>query len=177
MCTINPGLFNTGFNDRALETFDSWHDPAVIRPEDAEAIGGFQAAMKTTLQADPQLMIDEMIRLIPSENHRFRETFAPEWEYQCKEYAAQQWAMDVEGRLPEASQCAVFSANGGPGGHGPPGKPSSQGASASYPGPPRFARAPRICEPGQAARSLVTIHIHKRAHTHTPEGKGAFLFC
>jgi len=100
VCTINPAPFNTGFNDRNLDTVNQWYDPNVnFTPE--QPMKEFAGAMATMLQYDPQSMIDEMVRVIPLDNHRFREMWTPDWEVNCKAYQAQAWAMDMDGNVPD----------------------------------------------------------------------------
>ncbi|EOD18932.1 hypothetical protein EMIHUDRAFT_102403 [Emiliania huxleyi CCMP1516] len=107
VCTINPAPFTTGFNDRNVETHAEWFDPAVHFTPKA-AIQDFQTAMANGMQ------VDEMVRLIPLDNHRAREMHTPNWEVICKQYqaravsrspqpppAAACWASDLDGNLPD----------------------------------------------------------------------------
>jgi NAD(P)-dependent dehydrogenase (short-subunit alcohol dehydrogenase family) len=66
ICTINPGVYGTGFNDRGAETMQRWLDPAtsLTRPEI------FQAAMEgggLDDQLDPQGLIHAMAELAEEE--------------------------------------------------------------------------------------------------------------
>ncbi|MCY4634308.1 MAG: hypothetical protein OXG04_07360 [Acidobacteria bacterium] len=59
VCTANPGVFSTGFNDRGAETMMRWFDPerSLSRPELLQAlVGGLEN------QLDPQIMIDALVK-------------------------------------------------------------------------------------------------------------------
>ena len=71
ICTVNPGVFGTGFNDRGAETMSKWFnmETSLSRKELLEAVltdGGLND------QLDPQLMIDAMIRVAEEDNSLFR---------------------------------------------------------------------------------------------------------
>ncbi len=71
ICTINPGVYGTGFNDRGAETMEKWFDPAntLTKPEVLQAAieGGDLKG-----QLDPQELIEAMIRVAEEENPKFR---------------------------------------------------------------------------------------------------------
>lgn len=70
ICTVNPGVFGTGFNDRGAETMMKWFDPSksLTKPEVIQAL----ASADMSNQLDPQLMIDAMIRVAEENNSQFR---------------------------------------------------------------------------------------------------------
>lgn len=89
VCTINPGPYGTGFNDRMYETLDQWYDPSrnytpegPIRKIQAEIGPG---------QFDPQAMIDLMVDTIPKDHHKFRTMLPEAIETWCKDYQARMW--------------------------------------------------------------------------------------
>ena len=69
LCVINPGVFNTGFNDRGAQTMGAWFNPATTlsRPE---LLAGLADGLSS--QFDPQIQIDEMVRIIEEEGSKFR---------------------------------------------------------------------------------------------------------
>ena len=91
VATINPGPFRTGFNDRMYNTLDQWYDPdACFTPE--KPIRSVQQQFAgDDLQQDPAAMIDEMARLIPLDEHRFRNVYPDSFEASAKEYQEGLW--------------------------------------------------------------------------------------
>ena len=74
ICTVNPGGFQTGFNDRGAETMMRWFDPAttLVRPE---LLAGFTRPGPDGInpgQMDPQIQIDDLVRVIEEEGSKFR---------------------------------------------------------------------------------------------------------
>ena len=59
---INPGAYDTGFNDRMADTTYHWHDDAVHVTRESDIRTSFAAIMKG--QFDPQEMIDKMVEVI-----------------------------------------------------------------------------------------------------------------
>lgn len=69
ICTINPGVFATGFNDRGGETMMRWFNPKTTLSR-AEV---FAAARKGTGgQFDPQIAIDALVRVVEEDASKFR---------------------------------------------------------------------------------------------------------
>ena len=71
ICTVNPGVFGTGFNDRGAETMTRWFDPAnsLTKPEVIQAFlesGGLED------QLDPQLLVDALVEIAEAESSKFR---------------------------------------------------------------------------------------------------------
>ena len=71
ICTVNPGVFGTGFNDRGAETFMKWWNPANSLSK-MEIIQAFADPKGLENQLDPQLMIDAMIKVAEEDNSQFR---------------------------------------------------------------------------------------------------------
>lgn len=70
VCTINPGPYNTGFNDRMYDTKDIWYDENINFTNKND-----YAPMQDFLdngQYDPQEMIDFMVMAIPLDSHNYR---------------------------------------------------------------------------------------------------------
>lgn len=71
ICTVNPGVFGTGFNDRGAETMMKWFNPenSCSKMETIQAVfesGGLDN------QLEPQMMIDAMVRVAEEDNSLFR---------------------------------------------------------------------------------------------------------
>lgn len=71
ICTINPGAYGTGFNDRGAETMMKWFNPAnsLSKMETIQAV--FESGGLNN-QLDPQELIDAMIRIAEEDNSLFR---------------------------------------------------------------------------------------------------------
>ncbi|TIC83049.1 SDR family oxidoreductase [Crenobacter intestini] len=95
VCTINPGAYRTGFNDRMYETFEHWYNPTRnFTPE--KPLRDIQAAIAAPVgQEDPQAMIDLMVKTIPAEHHKFRTMIPASVEQWCKEYQARLWVDEI----------------------------------------------------------------------------------
>lgn len=92
VATINPGAFDTGFNDRSAEAKWKWFDEKThfTRPEDMkEAEKGLED------QFDPQDMIDKMVEIIPQDSHKFRTAYPEETERQMKDEEAKHWELEI----------------------------------------------------------------------------------
>ncbi|MFC7366228.1 MULTISPECIES: SDR family oxidoreductase [Bhargavaea] len=92
VATINPGAYDTGFNDRAGEEIWKWFDDSVhfTRKED---ILKQQENLKN--QFDPQDMIDKMVEIIPKDHHPFRTVHPQETEDQLKKAEKKRWEMEI----------------------------------------------------------------------------------
>lgn len=95
IATINPGPFRTGFNDRMYDTLDQWYDP--IKHFTAEQpIRDTQALFAgDELQLDPQGMIDFMVKVIPQDNHKFRNVYPERFIADVKKYQESLWQKEV----------------------------------------------------------------------------------
>lgn len=69
ICTVNPGAFGTGFNDRGGETMMRWFNPqnSLCRPEVLAILQGGLGE-----QLDPQIMIDALVRVAEEDASKFR---------------------------------------------------------------------------------------------------------
>ncbi|MFC4558317.1 SDR family oxidoreductase [Virgibacillus kekensis] len=92
VATINPGPFETGFNDRAVEAKWKWFDEDVhFTP--AEDMKEQEKGMNN--QFDPQDMIDKMIEIIPKDSHKFRTVYPEETEKQMKDQEKEFWEKEI----------------------------------------------------------------------------------
>lgn len=75
ICTVNPGLFGTGFNDRGAEAMMRWFDPSktLSRPE---LLAGLDSGLEG--QLDPQLVVDALVQIAEEEASRFRNVIPAE---------------------------------------------------------------------------------------------------
>ncbi|MDI6554076.1 SDR family NAD(P)-dependent oxidoreductase [Leuconostoc falkenbergense] len=64
--TINPGPFLTGFNDRMFETYRGWGTDVASRVFD------YQELNFPHEQYDPQIVINETVKIILDENPKYR---------------------------------------------------------------------------------------------------------
>jgi NAD(P)-dependent dehydrogenase (short-subunit alcohol dehydrogenase family) len=85
VATINPGPYRTGYNDTGAETMLQWWDESTAlldRPD----FGDYLAH-----QRDPREMVEEMVRVIPADHHRFRTVHPPELRDQLRQFEADVW--------------------------------------------------------------------------------------
>ncbi|ASV30048.1 SDR family oxidoreductase [Maribacter cobaltidurans] len=71
ICTVNPGVFGTGFNDRGAETLTKWWNPEKSLSK-MGTIQAFTDPKGLENQLDPQIMVDAMIRVAEEDNSKFR---------------------------------------------------------------------------------------------------------
>ena len=92
VATINPGAYNTGFNDRAAEEKWKWYDESrhFTRKEDMEKQ---DAGLKN--QLDPEDMIEKMIEVILADHHKFRTAYPEEMEKKMKKTEQERWGMEI----------------------------------------------------------------------------------
>ncbi len=89
VCTANPGVYGTGFNDRGAETMMRWFDmtKSLTKPEVLmAAAGGLQS------QHDPQSMIDAFVRIVEEDDSKFRNVVPDETAEWIKGVQAKTWA-------------------------------------------------------------------------------------
>ena len=91
VATINPGPFRTGFNDRMYDTLDQWYEPETHFTPEAPIRETQQLFAGDDLQLDPSSMIDEMVRLIPLDEHAFRNVHPAQFEEDVKRYQKSLW--------------------------------------------------------------------------------------
>ncbi|GAB3603594.1 SDR family oxidoreductase [Kineococcus gypseus] len=74
VCTLNPGLFGTGFNDRGAETMLRWFDPAAsFSPP--QLLAGLSEGLRE--QLDPAVAVEALVNVVEAESPMFR-TVVPE---------------------------------------------------------------------------------------------------
>lgn len=89
VATINPGPFETGFNDRMYDTYKQWHDDDLhFTPKKPIEKAAKKMAEN---QFNPQEMIDKMVEVIPQEKHAFRTVFPDDMVKTCQEYQERQY--------------------------------------------------------------------------------------
>jgi len=89
VATINPGPYETGFNDRMYDNYVQWFDEDYhFTPKKK-----IEAAAKTMVenQFDPKEMIDKMVEVIPQDSHEFRTILPKDFVKMCKEYQENQY--------------------------------------------------------------------------------------
>jgi NAD(P)-dependent dehydrogenase (short-subunit alcohol dehydrogenase family) len=92
--TINPGAYDTGFNDRIAETTYRWHDDAVNFTREADIRANFAEILEG--QSDPQEMIDKMVAVIGAEDGKYRNMWPPSWEELVKRFQEEAWTRPVQ---------------------------------------------------------------------------------
>ena len=89
--TINPGAYDTGFNDRMAETTYHWHDDAVHLTKESEIRANFAAIMKG--QLDPKEMIEKMVEVIGADEGLYRNVWPPATETLIKQVQDRAWTL------------------------------------------------------------------------------------
>lgn len=89
--TINPGAYDTGFNDRIGDTTYHWHDDTVHLTKDADIRASFAEIMKG--QFDPQEMIDKMVEVIGATDGMYRNVWPPATETLIKQVQERAWTL------------------------------------------------------------------------------------
>ncbi len=92
VATINPGPFNTGFNDRAAEEQWKWFDPEE-NFSDEEDMKQKEKGLEN--QFDPQDMIEKMVEIIPMDNHHYRTAYPEKTEEQMKKTVQDRWEAEI----------------------------------------------------------------------------------
>lgn len=64
---VNPGPFNTGFNQRMIDDSLSWYDPETASPDEQRLLAETRQRI-TGAQMDPQLAIDAIVDLIEADS-------------------------------------------------------------------------------------------------------------
>ncbi len=95
VCTINPGPYRTGFNDRMYDSVDQWYDAKVHFTKEQPIRKIQNEVASDDGQFDPQAMIDLMVETIPAEHHKFRTMLPEAIEEWCKDYQARMWSEEV----------------------------------------------------------------------------------
>jgi short-subunit dehydrogenase len=88
VATINPGPYETGFNDRMFEEKWKWYDPEKnFTPE--KSISSMEQMLDS--QFDPDDMINKMVEVIEADHHAFRTAHPQDTEDQMKQEEQQNW--------------------------------------------------------------------------------------
>ena len=85
VATVNPGVFNTGFNDTGAESYVQWYDPETAQipmPDFGDSLAD---------QADPQEMVDAMVETILSDNPDYRTMRPQETIIAAKRWQETEW--------------------------------------------------------------------------------------
>lgn len=93
ICTANPGLFETGFNDRGAETALEWFDAKASLSKSPllaqfDFIGHGEPLPD---QLPPQIMVDALVEICESNNSKFRNVVPEAIEPWIKAMQAQAW--------------------------------------------------------------------------------------
>lgn len=94
VATINPGPFDTGFNDRMYDTYKQWFDEDLHYTSKKDIEKAAKTMAKS--QFDPQGMIDKMVEIIPQAEHKFRTVFPEKFEAMCQEYQNRQYEIKTD---------------------------------------------------------------------------------
>ena len=89
VATVQPGVYGTGFNDTALEGSSYWYDPATA------LLPPFPPPYTLPDQADPQPMIDEMVKVITGASNRYRTVYPKAMEEEVRRFQAAEWTVTV----------------------------------------------------------------------------------
>ncbi|MDF2515477.1 MAG: short-chain dehydrogenase [Sphingobacterium sp.] len=89
IATCNPGIFDTGFNDRGVESIFRWYDPE-INFTPASVFDGIADSLSN--QLDPQGMADCIVNVALDENSNFRNVYPKETEDFVKQLQMEAWA-------------------------------------------------------------------------------------
>jgi NAD(P)-dependent dehydrogenase (short-subunit alcohol dehydrogenase family) len=92
--TINPGPYDTGFNDRIADTTYRWHHDAVNFTREADIKANFAEIMKG--QFDPQEMIDQMVAVIGADDGKYRNVWPLSIEDLIKQIQENTWTRPVQ---------------------------------------------------------------------------------
>lgn len=84
VATVNPGPYQTGFNDTMIETRWKWYDPEKYIIDEMDATFPLE-------QYDPQPMIDKMVEVANEDSGLFRNVLPEEYEQIIKDTQAAAW--------------------------------------------------------------------------------------
>ncbi|HEX6519737.1 MAG TPA: SDR family oxidoreductase, partial [Streptosporangiaceae bacterium] len=91
--TINPGPYDTGFNDRIADTTYRRDDDAVNFTQDEDIRANFAEVMKG--QSDPADMIAKMVEVIGADDGNYRTVWPPPIEDLVKQVQQDAWTRQV----------------------------------------------------------------------------------
>ena len=91
--TINPGPYDTGFNDRIADTTYRWQDDAVNFTREDDIKDRFAQIMKG--QFDPEDMIAKMVEVIGADDGKYRNVWPPATEELIRHVQQDAWNRPV----------------------------------------------------------------------------------
>lgn len=94
VATINPGPYETGFNDRMYDTFEQWQDDDYNFTKRKTIVEASKALLDN--QFDPQNMIDKMVEAIDENKQAFRTVWPDKVVDVCKEYQDRQYTLKAD---------------------------------------------------------------------------------
>jgi len=94
--TINPGAYDTGFNDRMADTTYHWHDDDAHLTKESDIRVNFAAIMKG--QLDPQEMIAKMVEVIGADDGLYRNVWPPAIEALVKQVQERAWTLPARAK-------------------------------------------------------------------------------
>ncbi|KAA8433799.1 SDR family oxidoreductase [Weissella paramesenteroides] len=103
--TINPGPFLTGFNDRMFETYRNWGTDVKSRVFDYKKLNFPHE------QYDPQIVIDESVKIILEENPKYRNVLPKEIESEQREQLDSIWYRQTKDGIGQENKLVVMSKN------------------------------------------------------------------
>ena len=89
--TINPGAYDTGFNDRLADTTYYWHDDAVHLTKESDIRTTFAPLLRG--QLDPQEMIDRMVEVVGADDGLYRNVWPQAIETLIKKIQESAWTL------------------------------------------------------------------------------------
>ena len=92
--TVNPGAYDTGFNDRLADSTYHWHDDSQNFTREADIRASFDEIMMG--QFDPQDMIDKMVEVISADDGKYRNVWPPSIEDLIKQVQEGAWSRAVQ---------------------------------------------------------------------------------
>lgn len=88
IATVNPGAFDTGFNDRGMDSIKYWYDPKTNFTSET-IFAGFEEMLSQ--QFDPQIMVNVIVDVILSDNPNFRNVCPQPVEDYIKQLQVDAW--------------------------------------------------------------------------------------
>lgn len=90
IATVNPGAFDTGFNDRGMDSIRKWYNPNQNFTSETIFLG-FEEMLSQ--QFDPQMMVDVIVDVIISDEPKFRNVCPQPVEDYIKQLQADAWSL------------------------------------------------------------------------------------
>ncbi len=99
VCTVNPGVYGTGFNDRGAETMFRWFDPATSSTVNPAVFSAFAEGGGLDNQLDPQGLIDALVDIAEEEGSKFRNVVPAEIVPWIQAIQANTWTAGPDDQL------------------------------------------------------------------------------